>query len=115
VESGTSKSLPQSPPEANAVDRVSLLQAKLDSLNRRRGNLATVIHELTHVVQPSSIAYDLASRQEIKKTVDGLNAESAAVAKEIHETGMKLHRAMKRRDEESMFEPTGLWVRRVTE
>lgn len=115
VESDTSKSLPQSPPEANAVDRVSLLQAKLDSLNRRRGNLATVIHELTHVVQPSSIAYDLASRQEIKKTVDGLNAESAAVAKEIHETGMKLHRAMKRRDEESMFEPTGLWVRRVTE
>lgn len=115
IETGTSKSLPQSPPEANAVDRVSLLQAKLDSLNRRRGNLATVIHELTHVVQPSSIAYDLASRQEIKKTVDGLNAESAAVAKEIHETGMKLHRAMKRRDEESMFEPTGLWVRRVTE
>ncbi|MCJ1385320.1 hypothetical protein MMC17_008442 [Xylographa soralifera] len=114
VESGTSKSLPMSPPTAAAVDRVSLLQAQLESLNRRRQNLATVIYELTHVVQPSSIAYDIASRQEIKRSVEGFHAESAQVAKEIHETGMKLHRAMKRRDEESMFEPTGLWVRRVT-
>ena len=114
VESGTSKSLPMSPPTAAAVDRVSLLQAQLESLNRRRQNLATVIYELTHVVQPSSIAYDIASRQEIKRSVEGFHTESAQVAKEIHETGMKLHRAMKRRDEESMFEPTGLWVRRVT-
>jgi len=102
------------PPTAAAVDRVSLLQAQLESLNRRRQNLATVIYELTHVVQPSSIAYDIASRQEIKRSVEGFHAESAQVVKEIHETGMKLHRAMKRRDEESMFEPTGLWVRRVT-
>ena len=113
VESGNLKSLPQPPPDTNTVDRVALLQAKLDSLSRRRGNLQTVIHELTHVVQPSSIAYDIASRQEIKRTVEGLHTESAAVAKEIHETGLKLHRAMKRRDDE--FEPTGLWVRRVTE
>ena len=114
VESGTSKSLPMSPPTEAATDRVSLLQAQLESLNRRRQNLATVIYELTHVVQPSSIAYDIASRQDIKRSVEGYHAESAQVAKEIHETGMKLHRAMKRRDEESMFEPTGLWVRRVT-
>ena len=110
----TGKVLPQSPPEAEAVDRIASLEAKLDDLNRRRGNLQTVIHQLTHVVQPSSIAYDIASRQEIKKTVEGLNTESAAVAKEIHETGLTLHRAKKRRDEQSMFEPTGLWVRRVT-
>ncbi|MCJ1473753.1 hypothetical protein MMC13_002404 [Lambiella insularis] len=114
AESDLSKSLPMSPPTTAAVDRVSLLQAQLDSLNRRRQNLQTVIHELTNVVQPSSIAYDIATRQEIKKTVEGLHAESAAVAKEIYETGMKLHRVMKRRDEDSVWEPTGLWVRRVT-
>ena len=110
-----SKSLPCQPADAEHVDRVTLLEAKLASLNRRKDNLQTVIHELTHVVQPSSVAYDLASRQEIKKTVEGLNTESAAVAKEIHETGLKLHRALKKRDENAMFEPTGLWVRRVTE
>ena len=108
------KALPKSPPENNAVDPIGTLQAKLDNLHRRRINLKTVIHELTHVVQPSSIAYDLASRQEIKRTVDGLEAELAEVVKEEHETGLKLHRAMKRHDNNAMYEPTGLWVRRVT-
>ncbi|KAI4136072.1 MAG: hypothetical protein LQ347_000122 [Umbilicaria vellea] len=108
-----SKTLPKSPPEAEAVDRVSSLQARLDNLHRRRRNLQTVIHELTHVVQPSSIAYDIASRQEIKRTVDALSRELAEVVKEEHETGLQLHRAWKRQDRNA-YEPTGLWVRRVT-
>ena len=108
------KSLPKSPPEVQAVSRVASIQAKLDHLRRRRNNLQTVIHELTHVVQPSSIAYDIASRQEIKKTVDGLNKELADVLKDEHETGLKLHRALKRNDEFAAYEPTSIWVRRVT-
>ncbi|KAA6416185.1 MAG: hypothetical protein FRX48_00905 [Lasallia pustulata] len=108
-----SKTLPKSPPETEAVDRVSSLQARLDNLHRRRWNLQTVIHELTDVIQPSSIAYDMASRQEIKRTVDALNRELAEVLKEEHETGLQLHRAWKRQDRNE-YEPTGLWVRRVT-
>lgn len=105
------KSLPKSPPEVDAVSRVASLQATLDNLRRRRSNLQTVIHELTNVVQPSSIAYDIASRQEIKKTVNGLSKELAEVVKEEHETGLKLHRAWKRSDEND-FESV-LWVRRI--
>ena len=105
------KTLPKSPPEVDAVTRVASLQATLDNLRRRRSNLQTVIHELTNVVQPSSIAYDIASRQEIKKTVDGLSKELAEVVKEEHETGLKLHRAWKRSDDNS-FESV-LWVRRI--
>ncbi len=66
------------------------------------------------MIQPSSPAYDLASRDEIKKTVAGLNAELAGVMKDEHEVGMKLHRAYKKRDNDDIWEPTGLWVRRVT-
>ena len=106
------KSLPKSPPEVQAVTRVASLQAKLDDLQRRRGNLKTVIHELTHVVQPSSVVYDKAARQEIKKTVDGLHNELAQVMKEEHETGLKLHRAWKKNDDYGAYEC--LWVRRVT-
>lgn len=109
------KSLPDKPAAEETVDRITLLEAKLTGLNRRRANLQTLIHELTHVVQPSSIAYDIASRQEVRKTVEAMSTESDAIAKEIHETGLKLHRALKKRDEVAMFEPTGLWVRRVTE
>ena len=108
------KALPKSPPEKAAVSRVEGLSAKLDNLRRRRGNLQTVIYELTHVVQPSSIAYDMASRAEIKRTVEGLNKELADVVKDEHETGLKLHRAMKREDEFGLYEPTSIWVRRVT-
>ena len=108
------KSLPKSPPEKQAVSRVAGLQAKVDNLKRRKANLQTVIYELTHVVQPSSIAYDMATRQEIKRTVEGLNQELAEVQKDEHETGLKLHRAMKRDDEFAAYEPTSIWVRRVT-
>lgn len=109
-----SKTLPQSPPEIESVDRISSLQATLDNLHRRRLNLQTVIRELTQVIQPSSAVYDMASRREIKKTVEGLNTELAGVMKEEHEVGMKLHRAWKKRDKNEIWEPTGLWVRRVT-
>ncbi|MCJ1468686.1 hypothetical protein MMC07_007315 [Pseudocyphellaria aurata] len=108
-----SKSLPKSPPEAQAVTRVASLEAKLDNLRCRRANLKTVIHELTYVVQPNSIAYDKASRQEIKRTVDGLDKELAEVAKEEHETGLQLYRAWKRQDNDSAYEHSSLWVKRL--
>ena len=114
VPEGKQKSLPKSPPEVEATSRIASLEAKLDNLRQRRSNLQTIIHELTNVVQPSSIAYDMASRQEIKRTVDGLKRELAEVVKDEHETGLKLHRALKRDDEFSAYEPTSIWVRRVT-
>jgi len=109
-----SKSLPKPPPDVEVIDPVKTLQAKQDVLRRRRYNLETVIHELTNVVQPASIAYDQPSRQEIKKTVEGLKKELSEVVKDEHETGLKLHRAWKRHDDFAQYEPTSIWVRRVT-
>ncbi|KAI4280217.1 MAG: hypothetical protein L6R38_004625 [Xanthoria sp. 2 TBL-2021] len=109
-----SKTLPKSPPEIEAQDLVASLQASLENLRRRKNNVNTILHELTNVVQPSSIAYDMAARKEVKRTVDGLNRELAEIMKEEHETGLKLHRAWKRQDNSSLYEPTTLWVRRVT-
>ncbi|CAO1601748.1 hypothetical protein XANCAGTX0491_005387 [Xanthoria calcicola] len=109
-----SKTLPKSPPEMEAQDLVASLQASLENLRTRKNNVNTVLHELTNVVQPSSIAYDMAARKEVKRTVDGLHRELAEIMKEEHETGLKLHRAWKRQDKSSLYEPTTLWVRRVT-
>ena len=107
------KILPKAP-VGQKVDQVKTLQAKQDALRRRKNNIETVIRELTDVVQPSSIAYDKASRAEIKKTVEQLKRELAEVVKDEHETGLKLHRAWKRHDDFADFEPTSIWVRRVT-
>lgn len=109
-----SKALPKPPPDAPIIDPVKSLQAKQDVLRRRRRNIETVIHELTNVVQPSPIAYDIASRNEIKKTVSALQTELSEIVKDEHETGLKLHRAWKRHDEFADYEPTSIWVRRVT-
>jgi hypothetical protein len=112
---GPSKALPVSPPELEAPDKVTALQARLDNLQRRRQNIQVILKELTQVIQPSSVAYDLASRKEVKKTVTSLENEMADIAKEEHEVGLKLHRAWKKRDEENAWGGGGgLWVRRVT-
>jgi len=53
-------------------------------------------------------------REEEKKKIEMLREEEAEVVREEHELGLKLHRAYKRRDKEGIYEPTTLWVRRVT-
>lgn len=92
-----------------------MLEARRDNLARRRANINTIIHELTQVIQPSSIAYDMAARDEVKKTVASLNNELADIRREEHEIGMKLFRLWKKRDEKNLYGgDSGLWVKRVT-
>ncbi len=49
-----------------------------------------------------------------KMKIERLKTEEADVRREEHDIGLRLHRAWKRRDKEAVYEPTGLWVRRVT-
>ncbi|KKK19238.1 hypothetical protein ARAM_005274 [Aspergillus rambellii] len=109
------KALPQCPPEMSAQSRIEMLEAKKNDLIRRRTNINTIIHELTQVIQPNSVAYDMAARDEVKKTVASLNNELAEIKREEHEVGLKLLRAWKKRDNEDFYgQETGLWVKRVT-
>ncbi|PLB52970.1 hypothetical protein P170DRAFT_119378 [Aspergillus steynii IBT 23096] len=102
-------------PEEQAESRIESLEARKDSLIRRRNNINTIIHELTQVIQPSSVAYDMAAREEVKKTVSSLNNELAEIKREEHEIGLKLFRAWKKRDERNNYGGgSGLWVKRVT-
>ncbi|KAA8646167.1 hypothetical protein EYZ11_001542 [Aspergillus tanneri] len=114
-EDEASKDLAQCSPEQQAQNRIEALEARKDSLARRRNNINTIIHELTQVIQPSSVAYDMAAREEVKKTVTSLNNELAEIKREEHEIGLKLFRAWKKRDEQNCYGGgSGLWVKRVT-
>lgn len=53
-------------------------------------------------------------REEEKLKVEGLREEEADIKREEHELGLRLHRAYKRKDKDAVYEPTTLWVRRVT-
>lgn len=53
-------------------------------------------------------------RETEKEKIENLREEEADVRRFEHELGLKLHRAYKRKDKDAEYEPTGLWVRRVT-
>lgn len=110
-ESPQSKELPLAPPELASVDRVTALQAQLDEAQHRRFNMEKVIHSLQVPHPQNPVVQDLSRRRADRERLANFEAELAEVRNKEHDIGMRLHRALKRRDQE---EPSGLWVRRVT-
>ncbi|XXG94758.1 hypothetical protein Hte_001016 [Hypoxylon texense] len=113
------KSLPPAPPETQSQtqDRVAQLNAKLQALGNRRINLHTAIKQMTELMPTDNILASEAvvrKREAEKRKVEALRAELADVERESYELGLKLHRAYKRMDRDLEYEPTTLWVRRVT-
>ncbi|EGE80181.1 hypothetical protein, variant [Blastomyces dermatitidis ATCC 18188] len=115
ITTSSAKTLPRSPPEMEAENRIEAMEARLNDLGQRKANINTILHELTQVIQPSSIAYDLATRSEVKKSVSSLNNELTEIRKEEHDVGMKLMRARKKQDQDDYYQPSSIWVKRVTE
>lgn len=112
-----SKHLPQSPAEASSNDLISSLQAQVENLRVRRANIAKSIRQMTELMpQDRVVVTDQVrrKREEEKRKIESLREEEAEVVREEHELGLRLHRAYKRRDKEGIYEPTTLWVRRVT-
>jgi seryl-tRNA synthetase len=115
--SNISKNLPQSPAEQESQDLVSSLQAQLDNLQHRRNNISRSIRQMTELMPQDNLVVTSEvwrKREEEKRKVDGLKTEEADIRRQEHDIGLRLHRAWKRRDKEAVYEPTGLWVRRVT-
>ena len=111
------KVLPLAPPEESARDRVSQLNAQLKSLGNRRININQAIRQMTELMPTDHLlASDavIAKREAEKRKVEVLRDELAEVQREEYELGLKLHRAYKRMDRDASYEPTTLWVRRVT-
>ncbi|KAH8808163.1 hypothetical protein F5884DRAFT_752708 [Xylogone sp. PMI_703] len=116
--SDVSKSLPKSPAEALAStqDLIASLEAQLENLAVRRGNVTKSIRQMTQLMPTDSLTAPpavLAKREEEKKKVEMLKEEEADIKRQEHEIGLRLHRAWKRRDNDAVYEPTGLWVRRI--
>ncbi|KAI8953807.1 hypothetical protein F4801DRAFT_587995 [Xylaria longipes] len=111
------KSLPPAPPEASAKDRVTELNAQLEALGNRRINVNKLIRKMTEMMPTDNILASEAvvrKREDEKRKVEVLRAELADVERQSYELGLKLHRAYKRLDRDAEYEPTTLWVRRVT-
>ena len=106
-----------SPAEAESHDLITSLQAQLDNLAHRRNNITKSIRQMTELMPTDSVLVTdevRRKREEEKRKVEGLREEEADVRRQEHDIGLRLHRAWKRKDKEAVYEPTGLWVRRVT-
>ncbi|KAK0641649.1 hypothetical protein B0T16DRAFT_420275 [Cercophora newfieldiana] len=118
--SSINKMLPPVPPETSAGearDRVGLLNAQLQALANRRININRSIKQMTELMPTDNVldSMDVVRKREAeKRKVEVLKQELAEVQREEYELGLKLHRAYKRLDRDADWEPTTLWVRRVT-
>ena len=109
------KSLPQCPPELEASDKITTLEARLDDLARRKRNINKIKSALADTLRRNAVSYDVKKRKEVETKLKNLDAEMSEVTQEEHEVGLRLHRAQKKRDrEENNLEPTSLWIKRVT-
>ncbi|KAK3352942.1 hypothetical protein B0T25DRAFT_518111 [Lasiosphaeria hispida] len=118
--SNNMKMLPPVPPETladEASDRVGLLNAQLQALANRRININRSIKQMTELMPTDNLMDSLdviRKREGEKRKVEALKGELSEVQREEYELGLKLHRAYKRLDRDDSWEPTSLWVRRVT-
>lgn len=113
-----SKPLPPAPYELMpSNDRVAQLTAQLSGLAHRRLNINKSIKQMTKFMPNDNLmASDkvLRKRKAEKQKVEGLKEELSQVQREEYDLGLKLHRAYKRMDNNAEYEPTTLWVRRIT-
>ncbi|KAK3390355.1 hypothetical protein B0H63DRAFT_112252 [Podospora didyma] len=119
--SSINKVLPPPPEETTAgetQDRVGMLSSQLKALANRRININRSIEQMTKLMPTDNLMNSDAvvrKREVEKQTVKRLKEELSEVQREEYELGLKLHRAYKRLDRDADWEPTTLWVRRVTD
>jgi hypothetical protein len=113
--SSASKSLPPTPVEMQAGDKIATLEARLEDLGMRRRNNRRIVRELQEGLRKNAIVYTTWKRTEVEKQIINLEQDLTDIVREEHEVGLHLHRAQKKRDREDCYEnPTGLWIKRVT-
>lgn len=113
------KPLPPAPPELASLgnDRIAQLTAILSGLAHRKVNIRKSIQQMTELMPRDNLmaSEEVLRKREIEKQkVEGLKQELADVQCEEYDLSLKLHRAYKRQDKNAEYEPTTLWVRRIT-
>lgn len=111
----TSKLLPPTPTITEAADKIENLDAQLESLHRRKHNIVRIVANLEASLKKNAVVYDMWKRREVEKNITNQKLELDEISQEIHEIGLQLHRAQRKRDREGGYEAcTGLWIKRVT-
>ncbi|KAH0604413.1 uncharacterized protein H6S33_006790 [Morchella sextelata] len=114
---------PKTPPpqleeeeEKKPRGHIEQLECEQDKLATRRSDIKREIWDIKQLLPPNPSTHNRSAREDMNKRLAELVQQLADVEKEVHENGMKLHRAWRRRDKKMGIEgPTHLWVSRVRE
>lgn len=102
--------------EEKPRDHIEQLEWEQDKLAAKRSDVKREIWDIKQLLPPNPSTHNRVAREDMNKRLAELMQELAEVEKEVHENGMKLHRAWRRRDKKMGIEgPTHLWVSRVRE
>lgn len=112
--SNTHKALPRPPPEVAAADHIETLQSQQDNLRIRRNNVYKLLTDLNNMAPPNPMITDFKRMRLVEQRKKEFARELEDIKVEEHDVGLKLHRAVRKRE---ALDPNGgsaLWVRRVT-
>lgn len=101
----------------STADRIAQLNQTLQDLANRRLNINRAIRQMTELMPQDNLMLPdevRRKREGEKRKIEELNLKLADIGREEHDLGMKLHRAYKKLDKQTEYEPTTLWVRRAT-
>jgi len=108
----TQKALPRPPMELSAVDHVEVLESQVEDLRIRRNNVYRLLNDLNHKIPSNPMITDFKRMRLVEQRKKDYAEELAEIKREEHDVGLKLHRAWRKRDDQS---ESALWVRRVTQ
>jgi hypothetical protein len=111
---GTQKALPQPPTTLTASDHVSLLESQVEDIRVRRVNVYKVLNDLKSAAPSNPMLTDFKTARLVEQKKKALEDELAELKIEEHDVGLKLHRALRKRELDDPNCGSALWVRRVT-
>ncbi|KAJ8108497.1 hypothetical protein OPT61_g8131 [Boeremia exigua] len=111
---GTRKALPQPPTTQAATDHISLLEYQLEDLRVRRSNVYKVLTDINTAAPSNPMLTDFKTARLMEQKKKELESELSEIKIEEHDVGLKLHRALRKRERDDPNSGSALWIRRVT-
>ncbi|PVI06190.1 hypothetical protein DM02DRAFT_515218 [Periconia macrospinosa] len=107
------KALPRPPTELTAVDHIETLESQMEDLRIRRNNVYRLLNDLNNMAPPNPMITDFKRMRLVDQRKKDFENELAEIKVEEHDVGLKLHRAIRKRDKNDPNGGSALWVRRV--
>ncbi|KAF9697428.1 hypothetical protein EKO04_004924 [Ascochyta lentis] len=111
---GTQKALPQPPTTLSASDHVAILESQMEDLHVRRSNVYKMIKKMNAAAPSNPMLTDFKTARMAEQKKKAFEDELAEIKIEEHDIGLKLHRALRKRERDDPNSGSALWIRRVT-